>query len=102
GSQLMKELYSINGGKLSYIEGMEFPVKSEIITIFAVPEKNAVGTNALNNAITLLKFDDSKQTINFVTVRKNFMKDVFGGSMFFMPEFSKEIIGYSQTRGFLL
>jgi len=98
----MKELYSINGGKLSYIEGMEFPVKSEIITIFAVPEKNAVGTNALNNAITLLKFDDSKQTINFVTVRKNFMKDVFGGSMFFMPEFSKEIIGYSQTRGFLL
>ncbi|KJS31370.1 MAG: hypothetical protein VR64_11140 [Desulfatitalea sp. BRH_c12] len=98
----MNELYSINDKKLSYIEGKGFPVKREIQTIFAVPEINTVGTNALNNAITLLKFNDEKGTMKYDTVRRNFKKYVYGGDMFFLPEFSKDTIAYSQTRGFLL
>jgi hypothetical protein len=102
GSQSMKSLYTLDRRKISYIEGEEFPEKRRIMQIFAVPEKGAVGTNALNNAITLLKFDDEKRTIKYDTVRKNFKKYVYGGDMFFLPEFSKDTIGYSQTRGFLL
>jgi len=102
GSQSMKSLYTLDRRKISYIEGEEFPEKRRIMQIFAVPEKGAVGTNALNNAITLIKFDDEKRTIKYDTVRKNFKKYVYGGDMFFLPEFSKDTIGYSQTRGFLL
>jgi len=98
----MKALYTLDRNKISYIEGVAFPVKKKAMTIFAVPGKGAVGTNALNNAITLLKFDDKKESIIYDTIRKNFMRDVYGGSMFFLPEFSQDTIGYSQTRGFLL
>ncbi len=70
--------------------------------IFAVPEKNAVGTNDIGNAISLLRFKTDDK-LNRVVVKKDFMEMVNGPFEFrFLPVWSREEIAYSQSKGFLL
>jgi hypothetical protein len=72
----------------------------EEMDIFSVPVENAVGTNNINNAITLLRFN--KDQIEYDEVRRNFIDGVGSGDKYYPGIFSDEWIGYTQTRGFLL
>ena len=70
--------------------------------IFAVPEKNAVGTNDIDNAVSVLHFKNDSD-LNRKVVKKDFMEMVTGPFQFrFLPVWSEKEIAYSQTRGFLL
>jgi hypothetical protein len=74
----------------------------ELRHIFAVPKNNMVGTNELDNAITLLEFETDKELAQQV-VKKNFMEMVTGPFEFrFLPVWSDREIAYSQSKGFLL
>jgi hypothetical protein len=68
--------------------------------IFSVPEENAVATNSLNNAITLLRFD--KENVGYDELCKDFIDGVGSGDKFYPGIFSDQWTGYTQTRGFLL
>jgi hypothetical protein len=70
------------------------------IDIFSVPVENAVGTNSINNAITLLRFNDDK--IMYDEIRKDFIDDLSSGDKLYLGLFSDSWIGYTRTRGFLL
>ena len=73
-----------------------------IDNIFAVPVPNAVGTNDLDNAISVLHFKPENQ-IERTIVKKDFMEMVTGPfDFFFMPVLSNEEIAYAQSKGFLL
>ena len=72
----------------------------EEMNIFSVPVENAVGTNDINNAITLLRFN--KDQVEYDEVRRNFIDGVGSGDKYYPGIFSNEWIGYTQTRGFLL
>lgn len=70
--------------------------------IFAVPKDNMVGTNELDNAITLLEFKNDEELEKHV-VKKDFMEMVTGPFEFrFLPAWSDKEIAYSQSKGFLL
>lgn len=70
--------------------------------VFAVPKDNMVGTNELDNAITLLEFKNDEELEQHV-VKKDFMEMVTGPFEFkFLPVWSEKEIAYSQSRGFLL
>lgn len=72
----------------------------EEMNIFSIPVDNAVGSNTINNAITLLRFN--KDQIEYNEVRRNFIDGVGSGDKYYPGIFSDEWIGYTQTRGFLL
>jgi hypothetical protein len=70
--------------------------------VFAVPQDNAVATNELDNAITLLEFKNDEDLVQKV-VKKDFMEMVTGPFEFrFLPAWSDKEIAYSQSRGFLI
>jgi hypothetical protein len=75
-------------------------MKEDNTDIFSVPVENAVGTNCLDNAITLLRFNENR--IKYDQVRKDFINGVGIGDKFYPGIFSDSWIGYTQTRGFLL
>jgi len=96
----MKAQYALQYGKTSDLWPVIVGMKDEDTDIFSVPTENAVGTNSLNNAITLLRFDEDK--ISYDEVRKDFIEGVGSGDKFYPGIFSDKWIGYTQTRGFLL
>ncbi|MBC2695370.1 MAG: hypothetical protein HF982_08870 [Desulfobacteraceae bacterium] len=96
----MASLYELDRTSVPVIQPQIFPLKEDIYHIFAVPEYNAIGTNDLDNAITLLRFQKDK--IQYDLRAKNFLKQVSGGGLRFLPVFSKNTIGYAQTRRFVL
>jgi hypothetical protein len=98
--QSMKAQYALHYGKAPDLWPIVVGLKDENTDIFSVPTENAVGTNSLNNAITLLKFN--KDQIIYDEVRKDFIEGVGSGDKFYPGIFSDQWIGYTQTRGFLL
>ena len=96
----MKAQYALHYGKAPDLWPVVVGMKDENTDIFSVPTENAVGTNSLNNAITLLKFN--KDQIVYDEVRKDFIEGVGSGDKFYPGIFSDIWIGYTQTRGFLL
>jgi hypothetical protein len=93
-------LYSFDRQRMPYIDAVEYTLRDETPHIFSVPVKNSVGTNAYRNGITIL--DLSGTRVQYRQVRRNFVDEVDAGEQVFLPQFSSEWIGYSQTRGFLL
>jgi hypothetical protein len=70
--------------------------------IFAVPENNAIGTNDIDNAVSLLHFTTDSELKRKV-VKKDFMEMVTGPFEFrFSPVWSNNEIAYSQSKGFLV
>ncbi|MDD5342914.1 MAG: hypothetical protein PHW12_00685 [Smithella sp.] len=70
--------------------------------IFSVPVKDAVGTNEIDNAVSVLHFKKDNE-IKREEVKKDFMEMVSGPFDFrFLPLWSEKEIAYSQTKGFLL
>ena len=96
----MTPLYVLDRGKASVLQPQTFPLKESINNIFAVSVDNALGTNDLDNAITLIKFD--KDRMQYEVRSKDFLKYVGGGDLTFLPVFSADTIGYAQTRRFIL
>lgn len=82
---------------MQYIDPIEYTLKDDIDHIFAVPEKNSVGTECLE-AVTLL--DLSGKRVHYRDVRRSFKKYIRGDSFF--PVFSKDTIAYTQNRSILL
>jgi hypothetical protein len=96
----MKAEYLLQYGKQPDLWPIMVGTKEDNTDIFSVPVENAVGTNCLNNAITLLKFNEDQ--IEYHEVRRNFISGVGDGDKFYPRLFSDKWIGYTQTRGFLL
>lgn len=95
----MKSHYLLEYGKPPSLWPVTVGLKEEC-DIFSVPEENAVATNNLNNAITLLRFHKDK--VGYDELRKDFIDGVGSGNKFYPGIFSDQWIGYTQTRGFLL
>lgn len=93
-------MYTMKYGKEPDLWPKVLRLESEVSHIFSVPEINAVGTNDLNNAITLIEFADNDVT--YREIKRNFLQNVSGGDFCYLPVFDDHWIGYSQTRGFLL
>ncbi len=69
------------------------------LSLFPVPFDNAVGTNSLSNAVTVLSFPDGKlRQDNYF---RNVVSDI-GGSGIYLPVISKDKIGFALGRLFLL
>ena len=94
----MEKLYNINESK-SLDPQIFHTGKESSLSLFPVPQDNAIGTNDLNNAITVLSFN--KEKINYDKYFKNAVDDVEGGGEY-IPIISQDIIGFGQTRRFLL
>jgi hypothetical protein len=92
----MPILTEFNKDDLPRLKPIEFQLESEISNIFSVPFKNTVGTNDLNNAITLLELKDEK--VNYIEKQKDFVDIVSLGEMIYMPLLSKKQIAYTLTR----
>jgi hypothetical protein len=96
----MKAEYALRYGTAPDLWPVMVGMGNQDIDIFSVPADNAVGTNSINNAITLLRFN--KDRIEYDEVRRNFINGVGDGDKFYPGIFSDKWIGYTQTRGFLL
>lgn len=96
----MKAQYKLQYGKDPDLWPVMVGLKDDMTNIFSVPIENAIGTNNLNNAITLLKFKDDQ--IEYDEVKRNFVDGVGIGDKFYPRMFNGPCIGYTQTRGFLL
>ncbi|MCP3927227.1 MAG: hypothetical protein GY714_32105 [Desulfobacterales bacterium] len=98
----MKPIYNVSiNDKTPYIEPQlypfpTFPFKAKAISNFPVPIDNAVGTISLNNAITFVHFEGDK--LRFETRAKDFVANNRRGDLNYMPLFSKDKMGYTQTR----
>lgn len=103
GAKTMKSIYSLNRAVLPVLEPKIYSIKKvEMRGLMQIPVDNAVATNAMpdTNAVTLIEFGDTK--VKYNTVAKDFKTSVGGGYCEFLPIFSEDTIGYSQTRGFNL
>lgn len=78
-----------------------FSANSDIcnVTLFPVPFNNAVGTDDISNAITILSFQKDK--VRQDKYFKNAVDDLAGGGQY-MPVISSTMIGLGQTRSFVL
>jgi hypothetical protein len=102
GIKTMQErfIYDQKGKKayMPFIYGM----KDFVEHIFAVPSKNAVGTNDLDNAISLIKFKEVDNNVDYEIVKRDFLEEVNGEYEFgFSPLYSDEEIAYTQTKWFV-
>jgi hypothetical protein len=69
------------------------------VSLFPVPFDNAVGTNDLRNAITVISFPKGK--LDMENHFRSLFDDVRGGGTF-LPVIPPDSIGFGQTRRFLL
>lgn len=96
----MRPLYTYDRLRPQHIDAAEYPLKGEATHIFSVPRRSCVATNSLHNAITLL--DLSQPKVSYRELTRGLEKDVRGGMMYFLPEFSNDTIGYTKTRSLVL
>ncbi len=98
GGNKMEPLYNINEAK--HLEPQVYDIKTNSsLSLFPVPQDNSIGTNDLNNAITLLSFPKGKITTD--QYFKNAYEQVGGGGEY-IPIVSRDTIGFGQTRRFVL
>src|SRR6185369_12620124 len=98
GGNKMEPLYNINEAKTLEPQVYDTGTRSSL-SLFPVPQDNSIGTNDMNNAITLLSFHKGK--ITYDKYFKNAVKDVEGGGEY-LPVISQSLIGFGQSRRFLL
>jgi hypothetical protein len=98
--ETMKAEYVLHYGKQPDLWPVMIGMMTDNTDIFSVPVENAVGTNCLNNAITLLKFNNDQ--VEYDEVKRDFINGVGEGDKYYPGIFSEQWIGYTQTRGFLL
>ncbi|BEH11702.1 hypothetical protein GSUET_33140 [Geobacter sulfurreducens subsp. ethanolicus] len=69
------------------------------VSLFPVPFDNAVGSNDMGNAVTIISFPKGK--IDYDRYFRNAADDMSGGGEF-VAQTAKDILGYGQVRRFLL
>jgi hypothetical protein len=98
GDKKMEPLYDTKGA--ATLAPQVFRTDSAFgLSLFPVPQDNAVGTNTLDNAITLISFPRGR--IAYERHFKNAVDDV-GATGTYLPVIDAETIGFGQTRRFLL
>jgi hypothetical protein len=93
----MEPLYNINEAGALKPEVYKIGTDS-ILSLFPVPPDNSIGTNDLNNSITLLSFHKGK--IKQEQYFKNAFDQVGGGGTF-IPVIAQDTIGFGQVRRFV-
>ena len=96
----MKARFVLEYGKPPDLWPVMVGLKEEVYSIFPVPVENAVGTNVIDFAITLLRFEGDK--IHYDQLIKGHPGASAGGLYSHCPVFDKEWIAYGQSRGFSL
>ena len=94
----MEPLYDINDATNLRPELYDIGTDS-LISLFPVPQDNSIGTNDLNNAITLMSFHKGR------IKKEQFFKNAFrqvGGSGTFIPVIAQDTIGFGQVRRFVM
>lgn len=97
---VMKGRYQLRYGRNPDLWPVMVGMKHDMTDIFSVPVENAVGTNNLNDAITLFRFINDE--IVYDEVKRGFVDGVGIGDKFYPNMFNGPWVGYTQTRGFLL
>ena len=101
GENAMQPQYSLNKALMQKLNPKIYSTKkNKIEGTFDVPVDNAIASNKIGNAITLIHFKGDK--VKYETVKRNFLDYVSGGDDGYLPIFSEDTIGYSIGRGFLL
>jgi hypothetical protein len=97
GADVSEPLYNIN--ESSTLRPEEYRVRGSNLSLFPVPQDNAIGTNDMGNAITLLTF--KKGRLSSDKYFRNAAHDFEGGGTY-LPVIDKDTIGFAQSRRFLL
>ncbi len=97
GDNKMEPLYDIK--EATTIRPEEYEVRGSNLSLFPVPQDNAIGTNDMGNAITLLSFHNGKPRAN--KFFRNAAHDFEGGGTY-LPVIDENTIGFAQSRRFLL
>lgn len=101
GENTMQPVYSLNKALMPKLNPKIYSTKkNKIEGMFDVPVNNAIATNKIGNAITLIHFKEDK--FKYDTLKSDFLDYVSGGDDGYMSIFSEDTIGYSIGRGFLL
>jgi hypothetical protein len=97
GADKMEPLYNLSEAKPLKPEVYNIGTDS-LLSLFPVPQDNSIGTNDLNNAITILSFNKGK-------IKKDqYFKNAFdkvGGGGTFIPVIASDTIGFGQVRRFV-
>lgn len=93
----MEPLYDIN--EATIIRPEEYRVRGRHLSLFPVPQDNAVGTNDMGNVITLLAFH--KRRLCEDKYFRNAANNFEGGGTY-LPVIDENTIGFAQSRRFLL
>jgi len=97
GADKMEPLYNLNEAKT--VKAEVYNVKASFsISLFPVPQDNSIGTNDLNNAITILSFNKGK--LKQDQYFKNALDQVGGGGSY-LPVIAPDTIGFGQVRRFV-
>ncbi|MGA7827158.1 MAG: hypothetical protein WCA04_05835, partial [Geobacteraceae bacterium] len=94
----LKEAESLKPQKFELKGGLFGTGIQGVYSLFSVPKDNSVGTNNLNNAITIISFP--KGHIKFDKYFKNAVDDLGSGQ--YMPVIDQNTIGLGQTRSFII
>ncbi|MDG5813798.1 hypothetical protein QA601_01815 [Chitinispirillales bacterium ANBcel5] len=93
----MKELFIMRSNGHRSLFPVIVGIDKQVENIFAVPEKDAIGTIDIDNAISFLEFVNDKVKIRII--KKNFAEEVSGEyDFFFTPVYSDTDITYAQSR----
>ena len=85
-----------SGGKRSLFPTV-IGLGKRVVNIFAVPEKDAIGTVDIDNAISFLEFEHDKVKVKII--KKDFTDEASGDYYFsFLPVYSNDDISYAQSR----
>ena len=99
GKKPMESLYDHR--EAASLRPYVYPIDSSIpVHLFPVPQDGAVGTNDLNNAITVLTF--AKDRLIPKTHFRNAFKYVGGGGQYLPLPISDHSIGFAQARRFVI
>jgi len=98
GSKMMEYLYDLK--EAVTLEPQSYKIDaSDPLSLFTVPIDNAVGTNDIRNAISIISFPKGK--IDIEHYFKRAIDDVQGGGTY-LPVITQDLIGFGQMRAFYL
>jgi len=98
GNSMMDYLYDFKDSIA--LEPEMFKIEAgTTLSLFPVPMDNAVGTNDIRNAVSVLSFAKGKLSVDHSFRRS--LRDIQGGGTY-LPVVSKDVIGFGQTRAFYL
>ncbi|MCG8334350.1 MAG: hypothetical protein MJE63_07515, partial [Proteobacteria bacterium] len=103
----MRPVYSLEGLKLDVIPKKEYNLKNRLLDgVFPVLFDNAIGTNQVGNALSIIKFEEKWYTpfgdgLSTEVLKKDF-SDFISGSCQFRSAPSPNFITWVQTRRFFL